>query len=92
MSNKLKENKALVESVLNDMFGAVNVEWNKASHPVGVFYVDGCKFTYSVDKTNDGDYTMQKTRSMIVKSLQAKAVQWGYINDPSQFKERFMKG
>lgn len=92
MANKLKANKALVEKVVHELFDVTGVTWNSASHPVGTFYVNGYKFNYSVDSTNKGDYTVEKTKSVMVKALQAKALQWGYVKDLSEFKTKFLKG
>ena len=91
MANKLKKNKALVEKALVELFGAVEVDWNQASHSVGTFYVNGKKFTYSVDSTNKGDYTLDKTKKMVKAALSRKALQWGYVDDVSDFETVFLK-
>jgi len=90
MSKQAKKQKVVVEQVLNELFGKVTVEWSNSAHPVGTFMVKGKKFTYSVDSSPKTDYTVAKTKKMVVNSLRAKAVQWGYITDPSQFEAAFV--
>jgi len=92
MANKLKANKALVQDAVKCLFGSdVEIEWADGKHPVGTFYVCSKKFTYAVDSTNKGDYTFDKTKSKLAAALTVKALQWGYINDPSEFKTKFTK-
>jgi hypothetical protein len=90
--SKLSNNKKLVEAVLAAEYHQTSpVEWVDGKHPVGKFTINGHKFTYSVDCSPKAAWTTTLTSSMLHKALREKAVMWGYINDPSEFKSRFGK-
>jgi hypothetical protein len=90
MANKLKKNQALVEQAVFELFGVTDIKWRMGGHPVGTFFIKGCKFTYSVDSTNKGEYTLKKTKHMITHALVLKALSHGFIKDPSGFEKKFI--
>ena len=89
--SKLKSNKTMIENVVNELFGPTEIEWRNGKHPVATFYIKGDKFTYSVDGTNKGSYTPEKTKKMMINSLVRKSMSHGYIDDPSEFMRKYGK-
>ena len=90
MSN-LKRNKDIAEAAILSMFTIDgSIEWAAGKHPVASFFIKGRRFTYSVDSSPKGEYTIEKTKKMVKSSLMRKAVQWGYIKSPDEFETTFM--